>query len=175
MAETRKARREREAKEAFASVWERPGRKAPVTVEKKPAAPIPEPSKRVTGLQAILHHLQAFGFTHPSKGGWLQLPPEYDALLALERKAVAQVVLEVMRQTIGFVDRDGEPDAQGRPARVEWAILTHKHFQLALGASPTQVNTGIKIALERKYLERKYAGRGRWEYRIRWQGTLSDE
>ena len=147
---------------------------APPVWEPKPEdpaqpQPVPPPSERPTGLQLVLHQVQVRGFTHPSKGGWLQLPPEFDAILALERKSVAQVVLEVMRRTVGFVDPDGEPDDKGRPARVEWATLTHKHFQLAMGASPTQVNTGIKIALDRQYIERRYVGRGRWEYRVRWE------
>jgi len=37
MAESRKERQKREAKEAYASVWKRPERKSPVTEEGEPA------------------------------------------------------------------------------------------------------------------------------------------
>jgi hypothetical protein len=45
-------------------------------------------------------------------GGFLQLPREFDAILALEQKAIAQVVLEVLRQTIGTQEYDQHGNAR---------------------------------------------------------------
>lgn len=115
--------------------------------------------------------VQEHGFTHPSWGGWLQLPREFDAILALERKPVAQIVLEVMRRTVGYVDPSGAVDAQGRPARVEWAPLTHQHLTAICGGSPSNAQAGLKIALAKRYIERRRAQdrpHGPYEYRIRW-------
>jgi hypothetical protein len=83
-----------------------------------PAKPKRRREDRKSGLWAVVHAAREFGFTPPSEGFWVMLPKEYDAILALEPKAVAQVVLEVLRQTIGTVER--LPD--GRAKRKEWGV-----------------------------------------------------
>jgi hypothetical protein len=95
------------------------------------------------------------GFTHPSWGGWLQLPHEFDAILAKEDKAVAQVVLAIMRKTLGWVDPRGGTDAHGSPKRIEWAHIDSKHFKAICGGSSSQANRGIQAALELRYIERE--------------------
>lgn len=137
--------------------------------------PVEQPSTPVTPKipywAPTLAWLQDHGFTHPSWGGWLQLPREFDAILAMERKAVAQVVLEIMRQTLGWVDPDGDVDQHGHPKRVEWAHIGYDHFTAVCGGSPSQARDGLKIALEKRYIERQrikgHKGGG-FEYRIRW-------
>jgi len=53
-------------------------------------------------LEIIRHRVEESGFTHPKDGRWLMFPAlEFEAILALERKAVAQVVLFVMQRTLG--------------------------------------------------------------------------
>jgi len=46
-------------------------------------------------------NVQQHGITHPKDGFWTMLPKEFDVILALEHKVVIQVVLEILRQTIG--------------------------------------------------------------------------
>ena len=86
--------------------------------------------------------------SHPSWGGWLQLPHEFDAILAKEDKAVAQVVLAIMRKTLGWVDPRGGTDSHGSPKRIEWAHIDSKHFKAICGGSSSQANRGIQAALE---------------------------
>jgi len=62
-----------------------------------------ETSPRQGTLTSILSNVGQHGFTHPDRGGYLMLPPEFDVLLALERKPVVQVVLEIMRATMGGI------------------------------------------------------------------------
>jgi hypothetical protein len=152
----------------------------------QPSEPPPAPPPKTAYWAPTLAWVQDHGFTHPSWGGWLQLPREFDAILAMERKAVAQVVLEIMRRTLGWVDPTGDVDEQGRPKRVEWAHIDYEHFIAICGGSTSQARSGLKIALEKNYIERerikvalergyidrddlkKNAQGGGFVYRIRW-------
>ena len=80
-----------------------PGAQRLAQLVRQPAPPRRRHPPRKSGLYAVLHAAQQHGITHPKDGYWLMLPREFDAILALEHKAVAQVVLEVLRQTIGRV------------------------------------------------------------------------
>jgi hypothetical protein len=83
-----------------------------------PTRPTKRRPPRKSGLYLVLEAAQQHGITHPTLGGFLQLPREFDAILALEHKAIAQVVLEVLRQTIGTVvyGQDGRSTHRtGRP------------------------------------------------------------
>jgi hypothetical protein len=120
--------------------------------------------KRKSGLYAVLHAAQQHGITHPTVGGFLQLPREFDAILALEHKSVAQVVLEVLRQTIGKV-------GDGADGRQEWAKISKRHFA-RVGLMPeTMAQRGIKGALAKGYIVRRQVGARSYEYAIRWKGT----
>jgi len=112
----------------------------------------------------MLQAAQQHGITHPTVGGFLQLPREFDAILALEHKAVAQVVLEILRQTIG---REG--DGQGR--RQEWATISYRHFARAGLMTSKAAQRGIQGALEKRYILRRKVGERRYEYAIRWKGS----
>jgi hypothetical protein len=82
---------------------------------RQPTAPRRRPP-RTSGLYAVVHAAQQHGFTPPTEGCGVLWPTEVDATLALEDKAVAQVVLAVLRQTLGTVvyGPDGQPTATER-------------------------------------------------------------
>ena len=90
------------------------------------------------------------------------LPHEFKALLALEPLAVVQVVYEVFERTIGWEDKS---EARGRR---EWARLSIKYFQMSCGMTLSQVQRGLKGALNRGYIVRR-SRLGAYEYSIRWR------
>jgi len=122
---------------------------------------------RKTGWWLALHRVREFGFTSPDEGHYLLLPPEFDAILALETKAVAQIVLEVLRQTVGWVDSSGDQDERGNRKRRLWAKLGHKHFEFICGSS-SQAHTGLKKALNEGYILRRPC-HGGFEYSVKWR------
>jgi hypothetical protein len=122
---------------------------------------------RKTGWWLALHRVREFGFTSPDAGHYLLLPPEFDAILALETKAVAQIVLEVLRQTVGRVDPSGDIDERGNRKRRLWAKLGHKHFEFICGSS-SQAHTGLKKALNEGYILRRPCT-GSFEYSVKWR------
>jgi hypothetical protein len=101
------------------------------------------------------------GFTHPEAGNFVMLPREFGAILALETKAIAQVVYYVICETIGWVD------PHGRSGRREWVQLGHRAFELICG-SKSQGATGVKTALQKGYIVRRPCKNG-YEYSIRWR------
>src|SRR5262245_21578030 len=148
--------------------------------EFRPGSPLPAPKKkprsspkRPTGkaadtyspLQHMLDSIQAFGFVHPNEGNFLQLPKQFQALMALETKAVANVVLEVMLQTIGW-ETGREPGG-----RREWIELTVRHFVGTRLLSRSQTERGIKRALAKGYIQRRQIRKRRFEYAIRWSSS----
>jgi hypothetical protein len=112
-----------------------------------------------------LQSIQRFGFTHPNYGPFLMVPKEFQAILARETNAVAQVIWEIMQQTIGW-DTGREPGG-----RREWAPLSVRHFERARILSRSQAERGFKQALGKRYIERRKGGANRYEYRLRWKGT----
>jgi hypothetical protein len=130
----------------------------------KPTAPRRGPRK--SGLHLMLHAAREHGITPPAVGGFLQLPREFDAILALEPKPVAQVVLEVLRQTIGTV-----VNQDGHPTRREWAEISQRHFARAGIMSNKYAWQGIDGALKQGYIVRRQIGKNRFEYAIRWKGA----
>ena len=123
--------------------------------ETQEPTPARAPATETQYWDPILAMVRERGFTHPSWGGWLQLPHEFDAILAKEDKAVAQVVLAIMRKTLGWVDPRGGTDSHGSPKRIEWAHIDSKHFKAICGGSSSQANRGIQAALELRYIERE--------------------
>jgi hypothetical protein len=169
MAESRKERQKREAKEAYASVWKRPERKPPVTEAGERTEGV-GPSQLASSLIVRVTHpvfemvrdaVRRDGFTHPEQGYFIMLPREFEALLALENKAVVQVVFLILRETIGWTDEDG------RHRRREWVQLGQKHFEVTCG-SKSQGFYGVKTAIQKGYiLRRPY--KNTFEYSIRWK------
>ena len=66
------------------------------------STPLSSTIKRHLNRELRLPEVQRHGFTHPAHGHFLMLPPEFDLVLAHEPTHVAQVILEVMRQTVGW-------------------------------------------------------------------------
>jgi hypothetical protein len=169
MAESKKDRRDREAKEAFASVWMRPERKAPLVEEKEHRGALESVRNIDSGKFKVTHPIfemvrdtvRRSGFTHPEEGQFVMLPREFEAILALENKAVVQVVFLVLRETIGWMDEEG------RYRRREWVQLGQKHFELTCG-SKSQGFYGVKSAIQKGYIIRRPC-KNTFEYSIRWK------
>jgi hypothetical protein len=149
-----------------------------MTLEQLASVPAPQPAKppkkprqrrepRKSGLWTVVQAARLHGLTPPDAGQWVRLPPEYDAILALEPKPVALVVLEVLRKTIGTV----EYDADGQSRHKEWARITQRHFARAGIMSNKLASQGIKQALEKGYILRRQVGPQAFEYAIRWRGA----
>lgn len=120
-------------------------------------------SDTATGLQLVLNAVRRDGFPHPrERQGFLMLPHEFKALLALEPLAVVQVVYEVFERTIGWEDK------AGLSGRREWARLSIRYFQMSCGMTLSQVQRGLKGALNRGYIIRR-SRLGSYEYSIRWR------
>jgi hypothetical protein len=120
-------------------------------------------AEKATGLQVILNAVQRDGFPHPrERQGFLMLPHEFKALLALESLAVVQIVYEIFERTIGWEDK-AEPHG-----RREWARLSIRYFQISCGMTLSQVQRGLKGALNRGYIVRR-SRLGSYEYSIRWR------
>jgi hypothetical protein len=120
-------------------------------------------SDKATGLQVVLNAVRRDGFAHPrERQGFLMLPHEFKALLALEPLAVVQIVYEVFERTIGWEDKT-EPRG-----RREWARLSIRYFQMSCGMTLSQVQRGLKGALNRGYIIRR-SRLGSYEYSIRWR------
>src|SRR6266705_107539 len=92
--------------------------------------PMPRPSVRKPASRVYRHtvkrqletaltlpDIQKHGFTHPANGYFLMLPREYDVVAALESKAVAVVILAILRRTIGIL-------GQGPRDRGEWVKIS---------------------------------------------------
>jgi hypothetical protein len=119
--------------------------------------------KRQIEASVTLPHIQKHGFTHPSNGHFLMLPPEYDVIQALEKKAVASVVLAVLRRTMGA-------PGDGPYGRKEWVQLSTHALADATLMAHGAARRGITEAVKKGYLLRRRAG-GSYEYAIRWRGT----
>ena len=91
------------------------------------------------------------------------LPPEFDLVLAHEPTHVAQVILEVMRQTVGWV-------GEGPDNRRLWAKLSGGHFAKKGILDRDNANKGLTAAVKKGYLQRRRIGRG-YEYAVTWQGV----
>lgn len=177
MAESKQRRADRERlaqlRADTSEVWKSPR----VVKTSEPTPPSPEQQgqlppltnrePRKSGWWLALHSVKEFGFTSPDDGHYLLLPPEFDAILALETKAVAQIVLEILRQTVGWVDPSGERDERGNRRRREWVRLGHKHFEFICGSS-SQAHTGLKKALQEGYILRQPC-KGSFEYSVKWR------
>jgi hypothetical protein len=111
--------------------WSREKPETPPVIE--PATPTSEAPQRSSreprksGLEIIRHRVEQMGFTHPNDGRWLMFPAiEFEAILALERKAVAQVVLFVMQRTLGVPNTSEGRDEDGKIKRREWVPFSHR-------------------------------------------------
>ena len=107
--------------------------------------------KRQIEASVTLPHIQKHGFTHPSNGHFLMLPPEYDVIQALEKKAVVSVVLAVLRRTMGA-------PGDGPYGRKEWVQLSTHALADATLMAHGAARRGITEAVKKGYLLRRRAG-----------------
>ena len=126
------------------------------------STPLPSTIKRHLNRELRLPEVQRHGFTHPAHGHYLMLPPEFDLVLAHEPTHVAQVILETMRLTIGWV-------GDGPGNRRLWAKLSGGHFAKKGVMDRDDANKSLTIAVKKGYLQRRRVGRG-YEYAVTWQG-----
>ena len=163
---TKKEKNARLAEEAFRSVFEgsRVEGRMPNILKPSSTPSTQKPSEkterpaRKTGLYL---NLPQRGFIHPVHGHFITMPKQFKAILALEKKSITQVVYEIIEQTVGW------EDPRGLHGRREWAQLSLRHFQRECAMSLSQVQSGLKEALNRGYIRRR--GRmGEYEYAVRW-------
>jgi hypothetical protein len=120
--------------------------------------------KRQLEITLTLPQIQQHGFTHPQNGFWLMLPKEFDVILAFEPRALVQVILEVLRQTIGMLG-DGPGD------RKLWAALSYGYFARTGHMSRSTAQRALHQAVQAGYLLRRRTSSRTWEYSLRWKST----
>jgi hypothetical protein len=119
--------------------------------------------KRQLEASLTLPQIQKHGFTHPANGFFLMLPREYDVVAALESKAVALVILAILRRTIGM-------PGTGPRDRGEWVKLSLHALADAALLPYKRAVVGLQEALKKGYVQRRTVGRS-WEYSVRWRGV----
>ncbi len=107
--------------------------------------------------------LQKRGLPHPSRDRFVKVPQEFWVLLACESHAVSQVVFEVMRLTIGYVDKAAACGYR------EWVALSYRHFERMGIMSKNVAQRSLNYAIQHGYLLARKGKRSSWEYAIRWQ------
>jgi hypothetical protein len=128
--------------------------------------------KRSLEASLTLPQIQEHGFTHPANGRYVMLPREFDVVLALETKAVSQVVLAVLRRTIGY-------PGDGPINRAIWAEISTYDLASTGYMSHSAAQRGLKEGLKKGYIlrreiveedahERKQLVR--YEYAVKWKG-----
>jgi hypothetical protein len=111
-----------------------------------------------------LKRLQRHGFTpyFGDKKHFFMIPPEFDLVLACESRQVAQVVFEVLRQSVGY-SGDNKDD------RREWVALSLRHFERRGLLGRNAAKTALDYAVKKGYLKRRRRGRQQWEYAVRYR------
>jgi len=127
------------------------------------STPRPSTIKRHLNKALRLPEVQRHGFTHPAHGHYLMLPPEFDVVFDSEPRYVTRVILEAMRQTVGYV-------GDGPGNRRLWAKLSYGHFARKGIMDKADAQRSLALAVERGYLQRRKVGRG-YEYAVTWQGV----
>jgi hypothetical protein len=131
------------------------------------STPLPSTIKRHLNRELRLPEVQRKGCTHPAHGHYLMLPPEFDLILAHEPKEVAQVLLEVIRQTSGWI-------GDGPGNRRLWVKLSYGHFARKGLLSRANAQRALNTAVERGYVLRRLVGDRTYEYAVHWQGVEYD-
>ena len=117
--------------------------------------------KRICNRSFVIPQVREYGFTPSCDAHWLMLPPEFDIVLAEEPPHVAQVILEVMRQTIG---RSGN----GPHGRKAWAVVSSRSIAKKGLIHQPHAAIALQQAVGAGYLIRRKRGRG-YEYKVRWR------
>lgn len=127
------------------------------------STPLPSTIKRHLNRALRLPEVQRKGFTHPAHGHYLMLPPEFDVVFDSEPHHVTRVILEVMRQTVGYV-------GDGPGNRRLWAKLSGGHFARKGIMDRNDARKSLAVAVQKGYLHRRRVGQN-YEYAVTWQGV----
>jgi len=124
----------------------------------------PYQAKRAAMEDLPLTRLRRHGFT-PYFGEdkqFLMIPPEFDLVLACESRRVAQVIYEVMKQSVG---RSGD----GTHGRREWVALSFRRFERRGLMDHQNAKMALDYAVDKGYLLRRPRGRQRWLYAVHYR------
>ena len=128
----------------------------------------PYQAKRAAMEDLEISRLRRHGFTpyFGEEKRFYMTPPEFDLVLACESRQVAQVIYEVLRQSVGYA-------GDGEHGRREWVALSQRHFERRGLMSQSQAERALRYAVEQGYLLRRRRGRQRWEYALHYrQGDI---
>ena len=121
-------------------------------------------AKRAAMEDLPLKRLRRHGFT-PYFGDekrFLMTPPEFDLVLACEARQVAQVIHEVLRQSVGYPGDSAD-------GRREWVALSFRHFERRGLLSHQDAKIALDYAVEQGYLLRRRRGQQRLEYAVHYR------
>ncbi len=124
----------------------------------------PYQAKRAAMEDLPLKRLRRDGFT-PYFGDqkrFLMTPLEFDLVLACEARQVAQVIHEVLRQSVGYPGDSAD-------GRREWVALSFRHFERRGLLSHQDAKVALDYAVEQGYLLRRRRGRQQWEYAVHYR------
>jgi hypothetical protein len=124
----------------------------------------PYKAKRAAMEDLDIRRLRRDGFTpyFGEEKRFFMTPPEFDLVLACESRQVAQVIYEVLRQSVGYA-------GDGEHGRREWVTLSQRHFERRGLMSQSQAERALRYAVEQGYLLRRRCGRQRWEYALHYR------
>jgi hypothetical protein len=106
--------------------------------------------------------LQTKGIPHPADSRFVKVVWEFEVILAHEPRTVAQVIFEVMRLTIGFLEKNAPRGHR------EWVALSYRHFERRGLMSKTAAQDALNRAIQQGYLRVRPGARRSREYAIRW-------
>ena len=121
----------------------------------------PYKAKRAAMEDLEIRRLRRDGFTHyfGKEKRFLMTPPEFTLVLACEPREVAQVIHEVLLQSVGYADDSGD-------GRREWVALSFRHFERRGILSHNAAKEALDYAVEQGYLLHRRHGLQRWEYAV---------
>jgi hypothetical protein len=131
---------------------------------RSPASGVQSPYTRKRSLlhTVALEALRREGLPHPGKDGFLMLPKWFSTILACEPHTVAQVILEVLEQTVGYV-------GDGPDNRRAWAPLSYRHFERKGLMGRDAARHALVCAVKAGYLVTRPGKRRSQEYAVRWK------
>jgi hypothetical protein len=141
-----------------------PRRRPPRRPRPRPGQRTPYQAKRAAMEDLEIRRLRRDGFTpyFGDKKRYLMTPPEFDLVLACESRQVAQVIHEVLKQSVGYT-------GDGEHGRREWVALSFRHFERRGLMNHQVAKLALDYAVERGYLLRQRRGRQRWEYAVHYR------
>ena len=121
-------------------------------------------AKRAAMEDLPLKRLRRYGFTpyFGEEKRFLMTPPEFDLVLACEARQVAQVIHEVLRQSVGYPGDSAD-------GRREWVALSFRHFERRGLLSHQDAKIALDYAVEQGYLLRRRRGQQRLEYAMHYR------